>query len=107
MKKIAILGSTGSIGTQALNIIENNEEDYEAVVLSCAKKVDILYEQIEKFHPKAVCVANEKDAIKVQNKYKNIEVDNQLKQKEKAFLSELIELINKENTPVVEGNWYV
>lgn len=74
MKKIAILGSTGSIGTQALNIIENNEEDYEAVVLSCAKKVDILCEQIEKFHPKAVCVANEKDAIKVQNKYKNIEV---------------------------------
>ncbi len=38
MKKIAILGSTGSIGTQALDIIEKNSDKFKATVLSCGKE---------------------------------------------------------------------
>ena len=60
MKKVAILGSTGSIGTQALDVIERNREEFKASVLSCAKKIWLLEEQIEKFAPEAVVVAEEK-----------------------------------------------
>ena len=63
MKKVAILGSTGSIGTQALDVIEHNREEFKASVLSCAKKIWLLEEQIEKFAPEAVVVAEENDAL--------------------------------------------
>jgi len=42
MKRIAILGSTGSIGTQALEIIRNNPDKYKAVALSCGKNTALL-----------------------------------------------------------------
>ncbi len=58
MKNIAILGSTGSIGTQALDIIEQNPDKFRVVALSCGSNVDLLMEQIEKFRPQVVCVAD-------------------------------------------------
>ena len=54
MKKIAILGSTGSIGTQALEIIRNNPDKYEAVALSCGRNTELLKKQIEEFNPRMV-----------------------------------------------------
>ena len=54
MKKIAILGSTGSIGTQALEIIRNNPDKYEAVALSCGNNTELLRKQIEEFDPRMV-----------------------------------------------------
>ena len=54
MKRIAILGSTGSIGTQALEIIRNNPDKYEAVALSCGKNTALLKKQIEEFAPEMV-----------------------------------------------------
>lgn len=74
MKKISILGSTGSIGTQALNVIDNNRDKFKVMALSCAKSLDLLYKQIEKFSPEAVAVKNEADAKTLSAKYKNIEV---------------------------------
>ena len=74
MKKVAILGSTGSIGTQALDVIERNREEFKASVLSCAKKIWLLEEQIEKFAPEAVVVAEEKDALYLARKYPHIDV---------------------------------
>ena len=74
MKKIAILGSTGSIGTQALDIIRNNSDKFEATVLSCGKRVEKLSEQIEEFHPKIVVVSDEKQAMELSHKHKNVEV---------------------------------
>ncbi len=59
MKNIAILGSTGSIGTQALDIIEQNPDKFRVVALSCGSNVDLLMEQIDKFRPHVVCVADE------------------------------------------------
>ena len=51
MKKITILGSTGSIGTQTLEVIEKLEEKVQVVGLSGGKNIELLRLQIEKFHP--------------------------------------------------------
>ena len=58
-KKIAILGSTGSIGTQALQVIEEHPDLYEAYVLTAHNKVGLLAEQARRFQPEAVVIANE------------------------------------------------
>lgn len=58
-KQIAILGSTGSIGTQALQVIEEHSDRYEAYVLTANNRVDELIEQARKFKPEAVVIANE------------------------------------------------
>ena len=58
-KQIAILGSTGSIGTQALQIIEEHADLYEAYCLTANNQVKLLAEQAHKFHPAAVVIANE------------------------------------------------
>ena len=54
MKRIAILGSTGSIGTQALEIIRNNPDKYKAVALSCGRNTALLQKQIAEFEPEMV-----------------------------------------------------
>lgn len=58
-KQIAILGSTGSIGTQALQVIEEHPDLYEVYALTANNKVDKLIEQARKFMPEAVVIANE------------------------------------------------
>ena len=58
-KQIAILGSTGSIGTQALQVIEEHPDLYEAYALTANNQVDLLAEQARKFMPAAVVIANE------------------------------------------------
>jgi 1-deoxy-D-xylulose-5-phosphate reductoisomerase len=57
-KRIAILGSTGSIGTQALEVIQQNPEKFEVEVLTANNNVDILIGQAIKFQPNAVVIAN-------------------------------------------------
>ena len=61
MKKqqICILGSTGSIGTQALDVIEQHPDRYEAYCLTANNRVDELAAQARKFNPAAVVIANE------------------------------------------------
>lgn len=58
-KQIAILGSTGSIGTQALQVIEEHPDLYEAYVLTANNRVEQLIAQARKFRPEAVVIANE------------------------------------------------
>lgn len=58
-KKIAILGSTGSIGTQALQVIEEHADCYEAYVLTAHHKVELLAQQARKFMPEAVVIVDE------------------------------------------------
>ena len=57
-KRIAILGSTGSIGTQALEVIQQNPGLFEVEVLTAYNNVDLLIEQARKFQPNAVVIAN-------------------------------------------------
>ena len=60
-KKIAILGSTGSIGTQTLQVVEE-QKDIQVVALSCGRNIRLLEEQMRKFHPRLVSTWEEKDA---------------------------------------------
>ncbi len=58
-KQIAILGSTGSIGTQALQVIEEHSDLYEVYVLTANNRVQELIAQARKFVPEIVIIANE------------------------------------------------
>lgn len=58
-RQIAILGSTGSIGTQALEVIEEHADLYEVYCLTANNKVELLAEQAHKFKPAAIVIANE------------------------------------------------
>ena len=58
-QQICILGSTGSIGTQALDVIASHSDRYEVYALTANNRVELLAEQAHKFHPAAVVIANE------------------------------------------------
>lgn len=58
-KQIAILGSTGSIGTQALQVIEEHPDLYEVYALTANNRVEQLIAQVRKFQPEVVVIANE------------------------------------------------
>lgn len=62
MKKISILGSTGSIGTQTLDVVRKNRDKFEVVAISANSSVNLLLEQIKEFKPKYVAVYNESSA---------------------------------------------
>lgn len=58
-QKLAILGSTGSIGTQTLDIVSQNPDDLQVVAMSCGKNIDLFEKQIRKYTPSLVSIANE------------------------------------------------
>lgn len=66
MKKIAILGSTGSIGTQALNVIRRHRDRFAVEVLCAGSNADLLIAQALEFDPNAVAIADERQYAKVQ-----------------------------------------
>ncbi len=57
--KIAILGSTGSIGTQTLDIVSQNPNDLSVVAMSCGKNIDLFEKQVRKYKPSLVSVGSE------------------------------------------------
>ena len=59
MKKIAILGSTGSIGTQALDVVRNLPEELSVEVLAANSNVELFARQVEEFRPKLAVLADE------------------------------------------------
>ena len=65
MKKVTILGSTGSIGLSALDVIEKNPERFRVVALAAGKNINLLKKQIEKFKPKMVAVSTKESALKL------------------------------------------
>ena len=71
MKKITILGSTGSIGTQTLDVVRKNKDKFEVVAISANSSVDLLLEQILEFSPKYVAVYNEESAKKLKDMIPN------------------------------------
>jgi len=73
MKKIAILGSTGSIGTQALEVISENSDIFKVYAVSCEKNIERLCGQIEKFSPEIAVTASEKDALMLSKRYRATE----------------------------------
>ena len=71
-KKIAILGSTGSIGTQALEVIDKIKDDLEVIALSAGNNINLISKQIEKYKPQIVSVKTKADADNLQKKYPSI-----------------------------------
>ena len=68
-KNIAVLGSTGSIGTQTLEIIRNNK-DMNVISLAARSNISLLQKQIEEFSPNVVCVFDEKKAKELRENIK-------------------------------------
>lgn len=74
MRKIAILGSTGSIGTQTLDVVRANK-DIEIASLAAGSNVELLEKQIREFHPKMVSVWNEDKALELKERIKDLDVE--------------------------------
>jgi len=73
MKKIAVLGSTGSIGTQTLDIVENNK-DVTVVSLAAGSNITLLEKQIRKFKPRLAAVWDEERAKQLKTNVKDIDI---------------------------------
>lgn len=69
MKNIAILGSTGSIGVNALKVIQGNPEEYKVIALAAGRNVELLMKQIEEFRPRAVAVLEEKLVSQLKDRF--------------------------------------
>ena len=72
-KHVTILGSTGSVGRQTLEVIQNEPENFEVIALSAWKNIDLLRKQIVQFKPKFAVVKDDKLARELKNKLKNEE----------------------------------
>ena len=73
MKKIAVLGSTGSIGTQTLDVVRE-QGDIEVIALSCGGNIKLMEEQMREFRPKMVSVWEERDALKLRDNTKDLNI---------------------------------
>ncbi|NPU84592.1 MAG: 1-deoxy-D-xylulose-5-phosphate reductoisomerase [Syntrophaceae bacterium] len=62
MRKLSILGSTGSIGTSALDVVRRNRSRFDVVALAAGRNLDLLIKQIEEFNPEVVSVIDEEHA---------------------------------------------
>lgn len=74
MKKLVILGSTGSIGTQTLDIVRENPELFRAEVLTCGHNIKLLAEQIKEFSPSLAVVSEKEDAEKLRIEFPDLEI---------------------------------
>ena len=75
MKRITILGSTGSIGKNTLEVIEANRDEFEVIGLSTHQRVDLLYQQCLVFKPKMVCITGDNFPIELFEKLKQLHID--------------------------------
>ncbi len=74
MRKVSILGSTGSIGTQALDVVRANRENFEVTALACGRNLELLSEQIEEFHPRIAVIEKAEDAKILAERHSGVEV---------------------------------
>ena len=74
MKKIVILGSTGSVGETALEVVRKYNDKFSVEFLSCKENVSKLEEQILEFKPKAVYVGNENKAEEIKRKFPHLKI---------------------------------
>lgn len=74
IKKISILGSTGSIGTQSIEVLSKMPGKFEVQALCGGDNIDVLREQIKIVNPKTVCTKSEENALKLQKEFKNLNV---------------------------------
>lgn len=73
-KKIGILGSTGSIGTQALEVIDKLRDKFKVIALSAGKNIELISEQIKRYNPEIVCVSEVEDAKTLKSRFPNLKI---------------------------------
>ncbi|MBE5843062.1 MAG: 1-deoxy-D-xylulose-5-phosphate reductoisomerase [Butyrivibrio sp.] len=73
-RKIVLLGSTGSIGTQTLDVVRNNPEDLKVIGIAANRSVDMVEQQVREFAPKYVCMFDEKAAEDLKIKLADVPV---------------------------------
>ena len=74
MKKISIFGSTGSIGTTTLRIVEENPDLFQAITLVAGRNIERLIEQIHKFQPKHVYITAKENADRLKKEFPNLDI---------------------------------
>ena len=89
MKKIAILGSTGSIGKQTIEIIRKNKKKFKILLLTANKNHNLLSRQIKEFNVKNVIVSDQKSYLILKKKFKNLNIINDLEKIDKITSSKL------------------
>lgn len=94
MKKIILLGASGSIGTQTIDVIKHHPEEYELVAFSVGKRIQEVRNILNEFDVKEVCVSSESDAQMLANEYPNVHFT--------SGDEGLLHLVTLE-----EGNWVV
>lgn len=73
MKKISIIGVTGSIGLQTLEVIEHNKDQFELISIAAGENVKVLRNILKTFQPKLVCMKNSTHLTSLQQEYPNIQ----------------------------------
>src|SRR5216684_286739 len=71
MKRIAILGSTGSIGRSTLSVVESFPDRFQVVTLATGRNLDLAFEQAQRWRPQIISVATESDAAALKSKLKS------------------------------------
>src|SRR3954452_18678552 len=71
MKRIAILGSTGSIGRSTLSVVESFPDRFQVVSLAAGRNVDLAFEQAKRWHPRVLSVALESQAENLKHRLKS------------------------------------
>ena len=74
MTSVAVLGSTGSIGTQTLDVIRSNPEDFSVEVLAAGTSTDLVMKQIEEFKPSLVVMANVEACERIKSEFDSLQV---------------------------------
>ena len=75
MKKIAVLGSTGSIGTQTLDIVRNYKDDLKVMALAASSNVELMEKQVREFLPKVVAMWSESAALDLKTRIADLDVE--------------------------------
>ncbi len=73
MKNIAVLGSTGSIGTQALDVAEQNRERFRITALTCGRNIELFRRQLARFSPRLAVTARREDAERLSAEFPGVE----------------------------------
>ena len=75
MKRLCILGSTGSIGTQTLEVVRGNQSEFQVTALTAGDNITLLAEQIAEFHPQIVAVKSGEGAKKLEQRLLEKEIE--------------------------------
>ncbi len=88
-KKIAILGSTGSIGKQTIDLIRKDKKNFDILLLTANNNYNLLSKQIKEFNVKNVIISNKRGYLNLKKKFKKVNVSNDLSKVDKIIKSKL------------------